>query len=45
LQQVENVDPKMANQQLEGPRNPNNSHLLNYFTIGIATKGQQHAKS
>jgi hypothetical protein len=35
----------MTNQQLEGPRNPNNSHLLIYFSIGIANKGQQHAKN
>jgi hypothetical protein len=45
LQQFENVDPKMANQQVIGPRNLDNSHLLTYFSIGIANKDQQHAKS
>jgi hypothetical protein len=40
LQQFENVDPTMGNQQLEGPRNLENSRFLTYFIVGIATKGQ-----
>jgi hypothetical protein len=32
----------MGSQQLEGPRNPENSHLLTYFSIGIANKSQHH---
>jgi hypothetical protein len=40
LQQFENVHPTMGGQQLEGPRNLENSHLLTYFSIGIANKGQ-----
>jgi hypothetical protein len=38
LYQFENVDPTMGSQQLEGLRNPKNSHLT-YFLVGIATKG------
>jgi hypothetical protein len=30
----------MGNQQLEGPRNLENSHFLTYFLVGIANKGQ-----
>ncbi len=40
LQQFENVHPTMGNQQLEGPRNLENSHFLTYFLVGIANKGQ-----
>jgi hypothetical protein len=40
LQQFENVHPTVGNQQLEGPRNPENSHLLTYFLASIANKGQ-----
>jgi hypothetical protein len=29
----------MGNQQLEGLKNPKNSHMT-YFSIGIVTKGQ-----
>jgi len=42
MQQFENVDPKIDSQQLEGLRNLENSHLLTYFSVGIANKGQQH---
>jgi hypothetical protein len=32
----------MGSQQLEGPRDLENSHLLTYFSIGIANKSQHH---
>jgi hypothetical protein len=32
----------MGSQQLEGPRNFENSHLLTYFSVGIANEGQHH---